>query len=491
MRYFGLFFTVLGALASSSVAFAGITPLPGVGLGCKLTPWQPKQVSNLPGVWPAESKPDDRAYIYELQIAVNPKNPRNLAASGIYSRRAFLNASDDRPQQVIAFYSHDQGSTWHRSNLPEFPLVDGRRPREGDPTLTFASDGSLLYFARIGGVYHVVVSPDGGRTWQQPRKITALDHGMVATDRGSGIYKGNVYLFGLGGSRGADGMQKYELILIRKSSKDAEWRQSMIVSTAGLGLRGRTVQSANDLLVSSDGVVFMPFASGAIDRSADESSLRWLATSSDGGVNRSSLMSLTKIDGTPLVSREARGNHHSYGFAIDNSSGVFRDRLYTSWFDRTSDGDIKLLFSFSNDAGASWDTPQTIEVPLHQDNERLVHLTWWSGLPALAVDSEGLLILTWYRFLLNPSSGQGPANHEIRYERMMTASVDGGRSFLPAQPILPGTSPINGELADYLNVVSSPAGFFHALWMDGRSGSQQIWYAQIRLNCERRQPLGD
>jgi hypothetical protein len=111
----------------------------------------------------------------------------------------------------------------------------------------------------------------------------------------------------------------------------------------------------------------------------------------------------------------------------------------------------------------------------------------------MAVNHQGVLGLTWY------DARHDPAGKCFRL--YFTASLDGGKSFLPNAsvsdaPSCPDT-PANGlslspdggltmvrrfkEGGDYHGLVALPDGSFHAIWSDSRSGSYQLWSARIRV----------
>src|SRR5919197_5921389 len=110
---------------------------------------------------------------YEPQIAVNPKDPKNIVAAWI----------EGVAQAIVVGVSKDGGRTWTQRLVPDASECVNTAARE-DPRLAFDADGNTLYLASLclasciedpTGSDLVVVrrSTDGGLHW---------DGGHVVTD---------------------------------------------------------------------------------------------------------------------------------------------------------------------------------------------------------------------------------------------------------------------------------------------------------------------
>jgi hypothetical protein len=107
----------------------------------------------------------------EPYVAVNPANPRNIAA--IWIDRGF--AGD------TVGVTLDGGATWHNEPLPGTTQCTGRsKPSAADPWLAFAPNGNLYaesdtFGGKEPATFLVNKSTDGGLTWSSPIQINTLD----------------------------------------------------------------------------------------------------------------------------------------------------------------------------------------------------------------------------------------------------------------------------------------------------------------------------
>src|SRR5207253_7470334 len=104
--------------------------------------------------------------------------------------------------------------------------------------------------------------------------------------------------------------------------------------------------------------------------------------------------------------------------AVDRSA-TFKDRLYAVWPDQRS-GRLEILISHSNDKGKTWSSPQV----LNDDPgwARKEGQAWGPNavVPALAVNKEGVVGVTWYDRRDNPEG--------VGYWVRFSASLDGGET---------------------------------------------------------------
>src|SRR5688572_16273175 len=188
-------------LAACATASGGQSGPPTAS--CSVIPGKDIQVSN-----EFERIGDLPAYMFELQLALNPKNPKNMIASGIHVLGQSRDDPDYHHQEVLAFVSDDGGRSWRKTPLPPFPLFEGKRPFEGDPTVVFSKRGTAVYLTLARGRY-AHLSTDGGKSWSAPISMIkeGFDHWMPAADTTNGPNAGNVYAWGMRTRRLKEGME--------------------------------------------------------------------------------------------------------------------------------------------------------------------------------------------------------------------------------------------------------------------------------------------
>jgi hypothetical protein len=104
-----------------------------------------------------------------------------------------------------------------------------------------------------------------------------------------------------------------------------------------------------------------------------------------------------------------------------------------------------------------------------------------------AVNRDGIVGMLWYDRRNNPDN--------IGYYARFSASLDGGETWLPSVRV---SEMANTNLADgdkklrpigtfsstgghTAGLEADPSGVFHALWIDNRTGVQQVWTAAIEI----------
>ena len=443
----------------------------------------------------------------ELMVGVNPRDTMNLFGAGTHYRTNHPRGG----QADRGYYSLDGGYSWNTVRFPEELGAGG-----GDPQAAFGRTGtayfSTLSFAPKSGAIHFYRSEDGGITWGKAIDLgAAYDADHIAVDYSSGRFAGRVYISALYGG----GVVSHRVGVFRSSDDGRTWTGPVEVAN-NLG-REEFILNQENPLVFNDGGLFLPFIDSPVaglqkvHRGESPEPFRnhyWCATSEDGGVTFALPHRLTLPAGATI---EGPLGHFPM-FAIDNSDGVFRDRIYVSWaewLDKVEKKETgpaqrarkaRLFLSHSSDRGKTWSRPRAIDI--------LLDGRWRYGishqpLQALAVNDDGTLVVTWY-----DARDTKPGSETLRVGRYVIASVDGGESFSPpvrlssvswdapeAENPPPSTS-VSGTLValgthgglpghgDYLKVATANDGTFHAFWEDARTGSYQIWTARIRLDRE-------
>ena len=324
-------------------------------------------------------------------------------------------------------------------------------------------------------------SDDLGRSWSEPVVVPLGDGGgppdrpVVVVDRSDGHQRGSLYVAHGQSFPGAGVRQPlYGTAIV--ASRDGARSFELPVRI----LHDNLQQQPFDAAMLDDGalvVLFMDYAAGG---RLLEHRRSWLVRSSDGGQSYS----------TPLLVHEQVDSEMPWSVAVDHSDR-HRDRLYLAidgYWKRTppsrsnmpSTGMGGILVKSSDDGGESWsravlatDTPPRI----NQET------------PAIAVNASGQVGLAWYD---TRADDRGDC-----FDLYFTASLDGGRSFLPNVRISEHTScPRAPDTAwrgigqrwafggDYTGLAAAADGSFHIFWAGLREGVYQIWTSRVTVTAE-------
>lgn len=442
-------------------------------------------------VWPEIQVSRDRTLPhYEMMVAANPRDPRNLI--GISITRAGRNPGSSACR---AFATFDGGSTWTPSELP------GQIDRGGiDPVVAFDRDG-VAWAVVLGGAATpakngrsdallVYRSGDGGRSWSEPVAVgvgDTHDAPSIAVDDSSGPFHGRLYV-------GTNfGMEEPKNGVLRSADGGRSFQGPVDLPEGGPG----KVCMNEPLLVLRDGTLWAPVTCmDDVPASYASTGHRTLgtafATSSDGGATFSPLA------WTPLALDEdmaALWEIHAQRFALDPGSPRFGGRIYAVWGDYRW-GAPRTVLASSSDGGKTWSEPRAID-PAAPAAARQFQAT-------VAVDRRGVVGVAWFD---TRYAGGG-------YDEMFAASLDGGATFSAPVRISAASSPFDapGNLdaspistpsqggvrlfvsmvgnrwpagGDYQGLVAAAdgegGGSFHPFWADARSGTFQILSARVRV----------
>jgi hypothetical protein len=193
----------------------------------------------------------------------------------------------------------------------------------------------------------------------------------------------------------------------------------------------------------------------------------WIIESRDGG----------KTFGSPSIITEACSRTFPV-LRVDTTSGKFKDRLY--WI--CNDGAFqKIWVHTSSDRGERWSDP----IQVNRGSSRQPYVRT----PAIGVNRAGAVLFSWY-----DGRATGSRYRQIYrcQEFFVTASLDGGQTFLPELKVstarnCPDT-PANGEAGrrwpaggDYTGLAADSNGKFHLVWPDSRDGLYQLRYALVEI----------
>jgi hypothetical protein len=444
---------------------------------------------------------DGNAPHVEVHVAANPRRPRNLIVGAITHTRA------DATTATKVYTTFDGGRVWTDTVFPEQVERGG-----GDPQVAFTPVGTAIFATLNRGVddsgrtrafLHVYRSEDGGRTWSKPADLGAsYDHEMITVDQSSGRFAGRIYLSALYG-------REYQLGVFRSEDDGRSFIGPVEIYRAGGKTLGANVLQMG---VFSDGAVLATYHDFPLGPGREKSGpLRsgfFTVISEDGGVTFSKPRPAPDEVFPAYNSAQVRMAGDA-GIAIDTGS-AHRDRVYRVWndaramFESNSTKGWRIYISTSDDRGNTWTDPRIIDAAAPEKSHQF--------LPAIAVNRDGIVGVSWQDTRDAPDA-------EFGYRVYFTASVDGGKTFLPPVPVstewsrphaagnlmyTPSTftTPTDGGSVrmtflsaagrwgnggDYTGMAADADGVFHPTWADSRTGTFQVMTARVRV--ERQAPV--
>lgn len=449
-------------------------------------------VTAAPSVHVSSDRPNDP--FFETALAVDPNDSRHLIGAAMEFMR-------DGTSGSAVYVSWDGGATWTRSRRVG---TDSTVFRGLDPVVLFGPDGTPFYVASDDRV-RVHRSLDGGRTWLPGVVVPGggYDREWVGVDR-TGRYRGRMYLAGLLDVDRLDGSRNGTIaISISKDSgktfgEPTRWVEADDGSMMAMGLT-----------VTPDGTVLIPYQTGVRNAARlpnDSASIR-VMRSTDGGRTFSRASVVVNTGWPASIRPRAIRAGPLTAIEVDTTAGAFGGWVYLAWTEYAAVGPgagFRVRVASSADTGRSWVVTTANDNTAPSDN----------ATPALAVNRDGVVGLTWYDRRADPD---GRCHHLY-----FTASVDGGRTFLPNvlaggnRPTCPSAAanwtllpyayigtdrlespdglPVNAvgffspasrfqNAGDTQGLVADSAGRFHSLWIGaGDRGVTQLWSTTISVD---------
>jgi hypothetical protein len=398
--------------------------------------------------------------------------------------------SPARAQQASAIYqSADGGRSWRLSLLDS-----ANRFLRGitDPTCAFDPSGQLL-FATITRDHLVRLhrSFADGASWEPVTIADTLDYPKLLVDRTGGPFHGRIYLHG---------NHEPERVWMASSAD----RGGHFIRSATRSLDSVWALSWGRGTVMRDGTVMMPYLVTRPNAPIEGGAIS-VVRSDDGGATVSAPIRVAQLAQCP----RAAGQDVAM-MAADLSRSVFRGRAYVVWNARYR-GHCSIMLAYSDDRGTTWSEP------LRVSDERARRDTTTGptlSLPAIEVNSGGVVGVTWY------DRRADPANRD--YQLRFSASLDGGDTWLPSVPtssqrfvfrdnpeypllptvrqlvsagsrrrygfqttVIPGQRLYDGWNAapgDYAGIATTPDGRFHTFWIANPTGVAQVYSAAVSVN---------
>ena len=399
-----------------------------------------------------------------------------------------------------AYSSADGGNSWTPS------LFDHVFSVAGDPQVAY--DGREALFASNGALrgqdihrrYGVILfSREGTQNWRYRAWLPIGDRPLLFVGHRSGGATAPIYLAGMGTRNLSHcnahpkfqaynyGCIEYFIQIYRSSDGGSHFAGPYMVA---LSRPGFGINSVNSAQVLHEGQIVYPYVqwSNIGDRTTSHYYLA-VANASGTAFSTPRRIGVQHLANRPHLKMIAS----SLALGADSSAGPFRDRVYAAWSDFTGAG-LRIVASYSTNEGKTWSRPE--EIAPTACTECLQYI------PAVAVARNGDVGVMW----LDTRN----TRNEYRYDVYFTASVDGGRTYLPARRLTtvssyaldPGNlTPIpyygsnheNGILSysiataysrfqaggDYLGLTADNDSIFHPLWPDSRSIAYQAYTTRV------------
>ena len=445
----------------------------------------------------------------EVQIASHPTETNQLIACTVVDRHRIMLGGT----RTMVFSSNDGGESWAPGPSFQSSL---------DPVCAYGPDGSA-YFGALTmnppGLNRVNDSPwlnwgegkfyfalyrstDGSRTWHPSRSFWAGDRPWLIFDTNNGPSRGRLYLTYQSSVRPLDAQRGTPALYLTSSSDggntwDDPHAYAAIVGDAVYGFTptglaqlsdGTLIVSNWESLRSLANAEVSDIASHPLDRPTCRISLTIISMDP---TFRSSARTVKVVD---KYCSETATTRTVDSLAVDTRSKAFKDRIYIAWTDRRS-GYARIMFTYSSDRGRTWAPPSVIDdMPLRARNAN-------NFMPTLAVNKNGIVGLTW-----NDRRDSSGPDYAVRFR----ASLDGGETWLPSvrvshqselgerqhmtllgdsqnanEPLTPITvtakgTPV-GYAGDTAGLTADSKGIFHALWVNERAGSYQVFTTAISV----------
>lgn len=381
----------------------------------------------------------------EVSIAVNPKNPAQLAVG------ANLN---------YIFISSDSGRSWTWRNMfSQYGVW-------GDPVLMFDQTGSL-YYSHLsndvsGWIKRIVIqrSDDGGKTFSVVSStgfdgVTQQDKEWLsespATASTSGTIGTSWTRFDLYGS--ANSEDSSNVLFSSSTDKGETWSEPFRFNdNSGDCIdNDRTTEGATPAY-GPNGEVYITWAWNDtiwFDRSLDNGKTfgQDTAIAHQPGGWVFDVEGLQRANGLPMT-------------LCDNTTGAYKGRIYVLWSEKGS-GKVNIWIKHSDDGGRMWSEQRLVNMP----NASRDHF-----FPSMSIDPvTGKLYVIYYT---------QDAFESLSTNVFLARSSDGGETFDNIQVDESAFTPDNDFIGDYIHVAAYN-GHVYPVWTRADNHRSSAWTALI------------
>ena len=366
---------------------------------------------------------DSKRDYAEMVSASDPSNPSYLAACAM----SFSGRGQGAPDARI-FTSRDSGKTW------TLGAIDSLGDIATDPSCAYGLDGEVLFSASStefirGRFQHefgdFFRSRDAGRTWRlflhepaSPSNSVFIDRPYMNVDQTQSPYRGSEYYYGWGYFNSGRKVYSGASVFLSRITRTGLDGPTLFANTAQYA---DIAPMAGQGVITRKGALLIPMI--IFPNGSHKAGATFIAAtvSSDGGrtLRQPTLITETKWCTPGQVSPVA---------AVDNSNGPFAGRMYIA-FTAPDDGATSTHpahchagVTYSSDNGRTWSAPTVVSEDLRPLNQRGTQAA-----AAVAVNSRGVVALTWLDTRENPSAAVMRPRVAISY--------DGGASLTTSQPI--------------------------------------------------------
>ena len=420
----------------------------------------------------------ERHWEQDNSLAVNPADPKNLAAAWI----------QDWSDAIVVAYSHDGGKTWAKSIPPTTPCTLGIQKFGNapgsvstiDPSVSFGADGTLYLTSIItsGGARPSAVivdrSLDGGRTWiawdddtnilyetgsvvDGGPALETVDYSYVIADpRRPGVAFATWYTINL-----ATGLSRQYLSVTTDGGES--WSDPSIVPSTAVSFGARLLVLADGSLLSIGGE-YPPQVGALPGQLLTARSMllgpttvvaRTLSSPTEAGADWSEAVTIAVADPERFVGPGA-------------TLGSDGKTVYATWSttNATKSG-FSMMFATSDDGGTHWKAPapgtqcDVEPLPFGCVGPSIVGLPATGNndvpmAPSIAVTPDGGINVAFYDHRRDVSAGDPAMTTDV----WLRNSRDGGATWPErhlAGPFDKSTAP-QGQLADMNGLMPIPGG---------------------------------
>jgi len=415
--------------------------------------------SSLPNGGPALAAQSSVGLFTNIKVSDDtlgrPQHEPHLAISGNQVYALFKDWRTGSLQQVFFARSTDCGSTWE----PNYQIVEPTRILHSDPVIGVHPNGDIFACILggspgVGNDVFVARSTDHGASFGTARSVSGgFTGGFVDKEWMEIGPTGNIYVTWF---IGFDSSQESEIRFVRSTDGGTSWSAPEKLND---NPPDSSFRHSPQVIEGPNGVVHVIW--GFDDR--DDTSGIYITTSTDSGQT---------FGPNRFIAHQFLNDNMPWRTGLLPSGAVDRENgnIYIAWYDsRLRSGYTDIAFVRSTDDGITW-SPTTFVNSIGFRGD-----TTQQFMPAISVDPEGRVFLTWYDTRISRGNVV-----DVFY----TYSENYGQTWAPEQRVTTvGSIPVLGGfsrsvMGDY-NGLAADRRAAYAIWGDSRNGNQDIYFARI------------